>query len=286
MSRLLDVARDLAELGYYVFACRPGGKDPIVQGGVNAATRDERALLHMWDRAPAANVGISDGASGIMVLDIDPKAGADPDDVLEQLGLDLRDWAHVLTGEAGEPDEQHPDSLSGVRGVHVPFRAPGMASVPKTTITGVELRAKGLYTIAPGSRHPSGVEYEGHLPHVRQLPEPPASVLSLHAEGAASFGSGLLPRVAGGETITSPRAPTLLRWSIDNVYAAGVYGSPAYERMLAENTARVRPPLPPSEVRRLWRWCERSKIAKYQRWADRNPNATFKARWDRRAELA
>ena len=164
MSRLLDVARDLAERGYYVFACRPVGKDPIVHGGVHAATRDERELLHWWDREPDANVGINDGACGIMVLDIDPKAGADPDEVLERLGLDLRDWAHVLTGEAPEPDEQHPDSLSGVRGVHVPFRAPGMASVPRTAITGVELRARGLYTIAPGSPAPVRRGVRGRAP--------------------------------------------------------------------------------------------------------------------------
>lgn len=271
MSRLLDVARDLAGRGYFVFACRPVGKEPIVRGGVHAATRDEREILHMWDREPAANVAISDGASGIMVLDIDPKHGADPAEVLERLGLDLRQWAHVLTGEAPEPDEQFPDSLSGVRGVHVPFKAPGIDSVPRTTIVGVELRARGLYTIAPGSRHPSGVEYEGELPPVTRLPGPPPSVLALHADGSARFGSGSLPTVVDGEPITELRPPTLLRWAIDNVYAAGLYGNPALERMLAENAARVVPPLPPREVKRLWRWADRSRVAKSSRWLDHHP---------------
>ena len=78
MSRLLDVARDLAELGYHVFACGPVGKEPITHGGVHAATRNERELLHLWTASSTRTSGINDGASGIMVLDIDPKAGADP----------------------------------------------------------------------------------------------------------------------------------------------------------------------------------------------------------------
>lgn len=266
MSRLLDVARDLAERGYYMLPLRPAGKTPICAGGVHAATRDERQLLHWWDRTPDANPGISDGASGLLVLDADPKAGCDPAEVLEQLGIDLRDFDHVLTGEAPEPCEQHPNSLAGVRGLHVPFHAPGMASVPKTSITGVELRAAGLYTVAPGGRHPSGVEYEGRLPPVRDLPPPPESVLALYTEGSAAFGSGMLIQPPEGEPITSPRAPQLLGWAKKSLIDEGILGQEALERMLAENTARVVPPLPPSEVRRLWRWANHCKAAHYQRW--------------------
>ena len=282
MRRLLDVARYLGERGYWVFPLAPAGKRPICHGGVNAATRAERELLHWWDRTPDANVGINDGASGLLVVDIDPKAGADPDEVLEELSLQRDHLVHVETGEAPEPDEQHPDSLAGVRGLHVPFRAPGVASVPKTSITGVELRAAGLYTVAPGSRHPSGVLYEGELPPVCELPGPPASVFALHSAGSSAFGSGMLIRPPEGESITSPRAPQFLHHVVHVLLGdEHLVGGALLERMLAENTARVVPPLPRSEVARLWRWANKSKAARYQRWlASLGREPTFREHWD------
>ena len=64
-----------------------------------------------------------------------------------------------------------------------------------------------------------------------------------------------------GEPITEQRPPALLRWSIDNVYADGLYGDPAYRRMLEENQARVVPPLPPGGKAAV-ALGERSRIAK------------------------
>ena len=81
-----------------------------LQGRDHRRTQDPARL----GRDPAANIGIACGASGIVVLDIDPKAGTDPEDVLGE--LELGGAPVILTGEAPEPSEQYPDSLSGVRG--------------------------------------------------------------------------------------------------------------------------------------------------------------------------
>ncbi len=114
MSDLLEAALNLAENGYHVFPCRPRRKEPMTGRGFHDATRDERTILHAWDRAPDANVGVACGASGINVLDVDTKYGADPREVIPDLGLEH--YPATRTGEAPERCGKYPNSLSGERG--------------------------------------------------------------------------------------------------------------------------------------------------------------------------
>ena len=110
MSRFRDAALDLAERGYYVFPCRPRTKEPANgAGGFHNATRDERQILRWWDSTPDANVAVALGKSGVVVFDVDSKAGADPREVLAE--LDLGGAPVMQTGEAPEGCE-----LAGVRG--------------------------------------------------------------------------------------------------------------------------------------------------------------------------
>ena len=123
--------------------------------------------------------------------------------------------------------------------------------------------------MAPGSHHPSGVPYQGTLPPVRRLPEPPASVLELHAHGAETYGTGnlLVPDDDDTPIEQGGRHQTLLGWALESLYKRGIVDDAALKAMLAENHRRVQPPLPPAEVRRLWRWANRSKIARAERQA-------------------
>src|SRR3954452_16997268 len=101
-SRFERAAVELANRGYYVFPLRPRGKEPLPSSrGFKDATRDERRILQWWDRHPDANIGVACGASGIAVVDIDAKHGADPNEVLADLELDGAPV--VRTGEAPEP---------------------------------------------------------------------------------------------------------------------------------------------------------------------------------------
>src|SRR4051794_2947188 len=105
MSANLDVARDLAELGYFPFPCKR--KVPLTENGFKDATRDERTILHAWAAHPHADIGIACGASGIAVVDIDSKHGADPAEAIPT--LELGDELVVSwTGEAPEPGARHP----------------------------------------------------------------------------------------------------------------------------------------------------------------------------------
>ena len=192
-SRCERIALAAAARGYHVFPCWPRDKRPRVpksEGGkgFKDATRDEGHILRWWDRWPDANVGIACGASGMVVLDIDSKSGADPREVVDQ--LELHDYPQLLTGEAPAPDRQHPHSLTGVRGVQVWYR--GDLPTAKTTLQGVEFRGVGGYVMAPGSAHPSAVEYEvvggARMPPAAKLPPVPERVLAITEPAPAKEG--------------------------------------------------------------------------------------------------
>jgi Bifunctional DNA primase/polymerase, N-terminal/AAA domain/Primase C terminal 1 (PriCT-1) len=164
-SRLERAAVELAARGYHIFPCRLD-KSPLTPHGYKDATRSERTILDWWDRWPGASIGVALAASGCAVVDIDPRHGADPDELIPQLGIEH--GRLVRTGEAPEPDERFPNSLSGKRGAHVWFRGHQRSRAPG--MTGVDLLGDGKYVIAPPSPHESGACYEGELPPVGELP--------------------------------------------------------------------------------------------------------------------
>jgi hypothetical protein len=169
--RALEAAAvELAARGYFVFPLRPRAKVPATRRGFYDATRHERAILRQWDTTPTANVGVACGASGVVVLDIDTKAGADPREILAR--FDRAGAPVVGTGTAPDPCERYPRSLAGRRGCQVYF-AGTMPSAARLTLAGCELKGRGGYVVAPPSVHPSGVEYVGQLPPVGELPGVP-----------------------------------------------------------------------------------------------------------------
>jgi hypothetical protein len=162
VRRFEAAAVRLAAAGYFVFPCKSRRKEPLTPRGFHDATREEKQILRWWDRWPGANIGIALGASGLLVLDIDSKHGADPREWLPTLGLDTG-YPVVWTGEAPPPDDEHPNSLEGVRGCHVYFqgrRATVKLRIPGTETYALDLRGDGSYVLAPPSVHPSGVPYE------------------------------------------------------------------------------------------------------------------------------
>jgi Bifunctional DNA primase/polymerase, N-terminal/AAA domain len=252
----------LAARGYFVFPCRPHTKEPFKDSnGLNDATRDERKILQWWDKYPDANPAINCGKSGVVVQDIDSKAGADPREIIDALSLE--NYPTIWTGEAGEPSADYPASLEGVRGAHVVFR--GELSTGKTTIPGVEIRGVGAYVIAPPSVHPSGVEYEGEYPPVASLPAADAAGLDL----ILANGGAPAP-VPGDDEVVEPggRHEALLAWARSRFTAKGVLGRPALDGMMGHNASALRPPLPAEEVERLWRHLEGSRIAASERAKD------------------
>jgi hypothetical protein len=264
-SRLCEDALTLAERGYSVFPCKERGKAPLTANGFKAATRDERTILGWWDRWPAANVAVACEASGVTVVDIDTKAGADPGVIISEL-VTLSgpggDAVISTTGEAPEPCDEYPDALSGELGAHVWYS--GLTRTGVTYWRGVELRSRGAYVIAPGSAHSSGVAYSwgsrsgpmraGDLP---ELPE------DLQAGGAAN-----------GEAKdwgAPPPADTVLTVSNRHDGLAFLAGTLIARRvfepdlitgaLLEANRVRCQPPKGEGEVRAIAKWAAESEAA-------------------------
>src|SRR5207247_1037904 len=70
--------------------CGSPGKHPRTPNGVYDATTDPAVIIRWWGRWPNANVGVATGAaSGVIVLDVDPRHGGDDSlvDLEQQRGL-------------------------------------------------------------------------------------------------------------------------------------------------------------------------------------------------------
>ena len=261
--RFEEAAVRLAMGGYHVFPIKAREKKPLTANGWHDATDNERQILHWWERWPTANIGVACGPTGIAVVDVDSKHGADPREVIAELVLD--GFPVVWTGEAPEPDERHPDSLPGVRGAHVYLR--GGAPTGHMTLNGVEVRAAGAYVIAPPSVHPSGVPYQGALPPVRELPPVPSSLARLARATAA-------PPPPGESIEAGRRHTTLVALAVDLV-RRGVTDPDAVRGALLEiNRVRFRPPLEAQEVVGVAAWAAGSQIADGERAC-----SEFIARW-------
>ncbi|MGA2163795.1 MAG: bifunctional DNA primase/polymerase, partial [Solirubrobacteraceae bacterium] len=168
-------AAELAAKGYHAHPLRPRAKVPATPRGFKDATSDPAQIAEWWRAMPTSNIGVACGASGVAVLDIDAKLGADPRVILAR--FDRHGAPVVGTGRA-ERSPDYPRALHGRRGVQVYFRG-NMPSAARLTIPGCEIKGAGGYVVAPPSIHPSGVEYVGELPSVDELPPIPAWLLEL-----------------------------------------------------------------------------------------------------------
>jgi hypothetical protein len=134
---------------FAVFPVHPRGKVPLTKHGCHDATKDPTLILDSWHFNPSANVGIATGkASGIVVLDVDPRhSGDDTLVALENKHGRLPDTPTVLTGGGGR---------------HFYFRAPHGPDVRNSAGTlgpGLDMRGGGGYVIAVPSVHANGNRY-------------------------------------------------------------------------------------------------------------------------------
>lgn len=149
----LAAAIQYAQSGWAVIPIRAGGKIPLTEHGVKDASKDELQIRAWWRANPSANVGIATGAaSGIVVLDVDPRSGGDLS------GLDVPATLTAITGGGGH---------------HYLFRAPGGPMRGRTGWRpGLDVKADGGYIVAAPSSHASGGFYSWVDPSVAVAPAP------------------------------------------------------------------------------------------------------------------
>lgn len=145
----LAYALAYAALGWHVLPLEPKSKVPLgrlVPRGHLDATIDTETISRWWRAAPDAGIGIALAATGLVVVDIDPRNGGDITiEALEQEHGRLTSDVLALTGGGGE---------------HRVFSLPtGMhPSLPGTLGPGVDVKCNGYIVVEP-SVHPNGRTY-------------------------------------------------------------------------------------------------------------------------------
>lgn len=130
-----EQASRLAAKGFRVFPLKTGTKLPAIDDWPAKATTNPETIKTFWSRFPDANIGIATG-SGIVVLDVDIKNGAD--------GL------ATLGSKPSLPKTLCVETASG--GFHYYFKADqDFRNSSKRLGAGLDTRGYNGYVVAPGS---------------------------------------------------------------------------------------------------------------------------------------
>jgi hypothetical protein len=137
MTKLLDQALALAELGIPVFPCVPDGKVPAFNGSFHDATTDKSTIAEWWSREDY-NIGVCPSHCGWTVVDIDP--GGEPE--WQKLSEDMGSVEATYTVRTPRDGRhyyflgQHPSS-AGRLAPHIDTRGiGGYVLVPPSTVGG------------------------------------------------------------------------------------------------------------------------------------------------------
>jgi hypothetical protein len=168
----MTAALELAELGWAVFPlhwpkvlpsgevkctcgnadCGNVGKHPMTPNGLTSATTDTKQIRDWWRQWTGANIGVATGAaSGIVVLDVDPRHGGD----------------ESLRGAMDEHGElpETVEARTGGGGRHFVFAHPGSrvsnSHGAKGWLgrSGLDVKGDGGYIVVAPSLHASGNRY-------------------------------------------------------------------------------------------------------------------------------
>lgn len=154
MNSKLEHALALAEQGFYVFPCEEDGSTPIVKF-TKESTRDAEKIRNWWidpimGWPQGYNIGIDTGKSGLLVIDIDCKAGKPGKETLAKL---LEE--HKL------PETYTVHTPSG--GLHFYYRGHKGHTITAGKEgyglgAGIDTRGEGGYVLAVGSER-NGIKY-------------------------------------------------------------------------------------------------------------------------------
>lgn len=155
MNALAAAAVVYAHRGWAVFPLAPRGKRPITRHGLKDATCDPGLVGAWWTEQPNANIGVSCGASDLLVVDLD---GAEAVTAWSRLTSEYGGHARTLTAMTA-------------KGAHLYFAGEGRSSAGKLA-PGIDTRGAGGYVVAPPSVHESGAVYAWADPEAAIVPLP------------------------------------------------------------------------------------------------------------------
>jgi hypothetical protein len=233
------------KLGWPVFPCKPGGKEPLTSRGFLDATTDPEQIRQWWDRFPDANIGIPTGqASGFDVLDID-EGGEEALTELEAQFGKLPETIEALTGGGGR---------------HLLFRHREGVRNSTKKLPGLDVRGEGGYIVAAPSIHPNGREYSWELssrPGEMEIAEWPSWLLEKLRVG--TNGKPQTPAPAMEEEIPEGQRNETLTSLAGTMRRRGMVEDEISVALRAVNDRRCSPPLPDLEVKQI-----ATSVARYE----------------------
>jgi Bifunctional DNA primase/polymerase, N-terminal len=155
LSKLGEAAIEYAKRDWFVFPVAPRGKTPLTRRGMLEATTDEGLVAAWWKQWPNANIGVSCGASGLLVVDLD---GEDSIRAWNDLAAHHGGYQKTLLARTG-------------KGWHQYFIGQSRSTASRIA-PGVDTRSAGGYVIAPPSVHGSGAVYRFAGPLTEPVPAP------------------------------------------------------------------------------------------------------------------
>lgn len=229
--------------------CGQPAKHPygrLVQRGVRDATTDYRTV-ERWFASTPYNIALATGsASGIFVLDVDPRHGGDDSlAALEEAHGPLPNTWRFLTGGGGE---------------HILFRHPGSVRVPNSAGNlgrGLDVRGDGGIIVAPPSLHITGRPYAISVDHhPDEVPLAVAPDWLLQRLGARPTNTRVdahaHPRVdwraVASHTVPQGQRNTTIAKLAGLLLGKHIDPHVCLDLLLAFNAARCNPPLDEREV--------------------------------------
>jgi putative DNA primase/helicase len=224
--------------------CKSPGKHPLTRDGVHGASSDLNVIRAWVSHWPEANWAVACGeASGIVVIDIDPRHGG---------------YISIQEYEENRPDGPLPRTLqssTGGGGRHLLYRYPDDGEpVPGRNpwLRGVDVKSDGGYVVLPGSNHISGGSYawaDSSAPITKMPTDVLQSIRSRSSSDGARGGppdtDDILDGVPEGE-----RDETLFRLACRLRRQLGDNARKAVEYLILKAANECTPPFPEAEALR------------------------------------
>lgn len=227
---LCSAALAYAACGFAVHPLLPWSKRPATRNGFLDATTDPDIIRRWWGRRPQANIGISCGPSGLVVVDID-------------------DMTVVAAARAkGLPPAP---IVSTAKGRHIYY-----ASRPERPLAsrvgilpGVDIRAQGGYVVAPPSVHPSGTQYTWSEHYTVWNMELPPAPEWLYDRSPTAPRADIAPLADGAPEGKRNQSLTVV---VGHLLARGVEPHLAEALTYAYGQTLCEPPLDDAEIAAVW----------------------------------
>lgn len=254
MSDRSDAALAYATRGWHIFPvhslnggrctcgkadCTSPGKHPRTGHGLQDASRDAATITAWWERWPDANIAVNCGASGLVVVDVDTKAGCDGGET----------WAELVAAHSAALEHSvMAETPSG--GWHVFFAANGhrVASGNDKLGPGVDIKAEGGYVVLPPAEGRDWVPGKelGARP-IASLPAALGAVLDFSPDAArADCKRAAAP--AHGKPIAEGKRNETLASLAGSMRRRDMSPEAIRAALRQENQSRCRPPLSEREV--------------------------------------